>query len=106
VSNIKTSKKNNKPVKSPYVEVHNGDLVFIENEVNYNNTSFSGKVYPLKIRDLPDRDKPREKLLESGVKSLGLAELLSVVLMTGTKKEDVLSMSSRVWKKYIFKPRP
>lgn len=88
------------PIKSPYVEIHNGDLVFIENEMEYNNKSVSGKAYPLKVRDLPNKDKPREKLLESGVKSLSLAELLSVVLMTGTKKEDVLSMSSRVIKEY------
>ena len=96
---IKTSTQNNKSLKSPYVEIHNGDLVFIENQTAYNN-SFSTKVYPLKVRDLPNKDKPREKLLESGVKSLGLSELLSVVLMTGTKKEDVLSMSSRVIKEY------
>lgn len=99
MSNIKTSTKKNKPLKSPYVEVHNGDLVFIENQNSYNNI-VSNKVYPLKVRDLPNHDKPREKLLESGVKSLGLSELLSIVLMTGTKKEDVLSMSSRVIKEY------
>lgn len=100
MSKTKTSTKKNTPIKSPYVEIHNGDLVFIENESTYNNSSFSTKVYPLRVRDLPDHDKPREKLLESGPKSLGLAELLAVVLMTGTKKEDVLSMSSRVIKEY------
>ncbi len=101
--NIKTSTKKNIPIKSPYVEIYNGDLVFIENETTYGNKSASfiaGKVYPLKVRDLPDHDKPREKLLNLGVKSLGLTELLSIVLMTGTKKEDVLSMSSRVIKEY------
>jgi DNA repair protein RadC len=103
VLKTKTSIKNNKPIKSPYVEMHNGDLVFIEKEINYSNDlgkTFTGKAYPLKIRDLPNHDKPREKLLELGVKSLGLSELLSIVLMTGTKKEDVLSMSSRVIKEY------
>lgn len=96
----KTSTKNNKPLKSPYVEIHNGDLVFIENSVDYNNKPTSNKSYPIKVRDLPNGDKPREKLLELGVKSLGLSELLSIVLMVGTKKEDVLSMSSRVIKEY------
>ena len=98
--NITSSTKNNSAVKSPYVEMHNGDLVFIENETEYNNKSLSHKVYPLKVRDLPSQDKPREKLLDLGVKSLSLAELLSIVLMTGTKKEDVLSMSSRVIQEY------
>lgn len=99
----KTSTKNNKPLKSPYVEIHNGDLVFIENEIVYKNdlhNSSISKSYPLKVRDLPNHDKPREKLLELGPKSLGLSELLAIVLMTGTKKEDVLSMSSRVIKEY------
>ncbi len=100
MSKEKISKKNNTSIKSPYFEIHNGDLVFIENSASYNNSSFSSKVYPLKVRDLPEKDKPREKLLNSGPKSLGLAELLAVVLMTGTKKEDVLSMSSRVIKEY------
>ncbi len=100
MSKAKTSKKNNTSIKSPYFKMHNGDLVFIENSASYNNSSFSSKVYPLKVRDLPEKDKPREKLLDSGPKSLGLAELLAVVLMTGTKKEDVLSMSSRVIKEY------
>lgn len=99
MSNIKTSTKKNTSIKSPYLEVYNGDLVFIENQNSYNNI-VSNKVYPIKVRDLPNHDKPREKLLDLGVKSLGLSELLSIVLMTGTKKEDVLSMSSRVIKEY------
>lgn len=103
MSNTKTSIKNNKSIKSPYVEFQNGDLMFIENTINYkNDIGKEGfhKTYPLRVRDLPNQDKPREKLIDLGVKSLSLSELLSVVLMTGTKKEDVLSMSSRVIKEY------
>ena len=102
MSNITISKKN-KLIKSPYVKIENGDLVFIENKNDYINNkgqSIEIRSYPIKVRDLPDRDKPREKLLELGVKSLNLSELLSIVLMNGTKKEDVLSMSSRVIKEY------
>jgi DNA repair protein RadC len=49
---------------------------------------------------LPRDDKPREKLLALGAGSLSSAELLAVILGTGTKKEDVLQMSSRVLKEY------
>lgn len=56
--------------------------------------------YVLKIRDLPLEDKPREKLLAHGSDALNRAELLAVMLMTGTKKEDVLSMTRRIMKEY------
>jgi DNA repair protein RadC len=60
----------------------------------------SEKKYILKIRDLPQEDKPREKLLALGPSVLSNQELLAVVLGTGTKKEGVLEMSSRVLKEY------
>lgn len=58
------------------------------------------KRYELKIRDLPDEDKPREKLLESGPGALSIHELLAVVLTVGTKSEDVLTMSRRILREY------
>lgn len=56
--------------------------------------------YVLSFRDLPDDEKPREKLLNQGIASLTSAELLALILNTGTKKEDVLSMSNRILKEY------
>ena len=56
--------------------------------------------YVLKIHDLPEADKPREKLIEHGPDQLSSTELLAVILTTGTKKEDVLSMSRRIMKEY------
>jgi len=53
-----------------------------------------------KIKDLPESEKPREKLLESGPAALSAAELLAVVLGVGTKKEEVFSMSSRLLREY------
>ncbi len=58
------------------------------------------KPYHLKIRDLPQDEKPREKLLKHGLSSVSVSELLALVLNTGTKKEGVLEMSSRVIKDY------
>lgn len=52
------------------------------------------------MRDLPDDDKPREKLLAHGPDALSMAELLAVVLNTGTKKEEILSMTGRIMKEY------
>lgn len=56
--------------------------------------------YTLVFKDLPQEEKPRERLLSSGVSSLKLSELLALIFNTGTKKEDVLAMSSRLIKEY------
>lgn len=58
------------------------------------------RAYVMKLRDMPTEDKPREKLIKYGPNSLSVAELLAVVLNSGTTKEDVLSMASRVVKEY------
>lgn len=56
--------------------------------------------YVLKIRDLPQEEKPRERLIAHGAASLTTPELLAVVLGTGTKKEEVIMMSNRIMKEY------
>jgi DNA repair protein RadC len=58
------------------------------------------KQYVLKIRDMAQEDKPREKLVQYGPAHLSVAELLAVVLAVGTKKEEVLAMSHRLMKEY------
>jgi len=60
-----------------------------------------GKQYKIpRVKDLPDEDKPREKLLAEGAGALSSAELLAVVLGVGTKKEEVFSMASRLLREY------
>lgn len=60
-----------------------------------------GKQYKiLRVKDLPDEEKPREKIIKNGVGSLSSAELLAVILGVGTKKEEVFSMSSRLLREY------
>jgi len=56
--------------------------------------------YSLKIRDLPEEEKPREKMMRYGPEVLVMGELLAVVFNVGSKKEDVLSMSRRLLKEY------
>jgi len=59
-----------------------------------------GKRYTLTIRDLPDEDKPREKLLARGPGALTPQELLAIVLEKGTRKEGVLAMTARIVREY------
>ena len=56
--------------------------------------------YVLKIRDLRPEDKPRERLIKHGAAALSTPELLAIILGTGTKKEEVLSMANRIVKEY------
>jgi len=58
------------------------------------------KEYVLKLRDLPQEDRPREKLVQYGPGALSIAELLAIVLNVGTKREEVLTMSRRLLKEY------
>jgi len=50
----------------------------------------------IKIRDIPAEERPIEKLLLNGPEALNNAELLAVILRTGTKGENVISLSTRL----------
>jgi len=56
------------------------------------------KVY--RVKDLPKDQRPHEKLQENGPSELSNRELLASVLYTGTKKEGVHEMASRVIDEY------
>lgn len=56
--------------------------------------------YIMRVKDLPSQDKPREKLIAAGPKGLTVVELVAILLGVGTKKEEVMSMASRVVKEY------
>lgn len=56
--------------------------------------------YVLKVKDLPEDEKPREKLLKKGPQGLSIAELVAVLWGVGTRKEDVLAMAQRTLHEY------
>ena len=58
------------------------------------------KKYVLRLRDLSDEQKPREKLSKYGPEVLSSAELLAIILNTGTKKEEIMTMINRIFKEY------
>ena len=51
-----------------------------------------------KIKDIPQSERPREKLLEQGAPFLSDQELLAVILGRGTQKDDVLALSKKIIK--------
>jgi DNA repair protein RadC len=48
------------------------------------------------IHDLPDDERPRERLLQRGAAALSAVELLAIILHTGTTQENVLHLAERV----------
>lgn len=50
----------------------------------------------LMIRDVHEADRPRERLIRQGAKSLSNQELIAILLRTGTKQESVLHLANRV----------
>lgn len=52
--------------------------------------------YQAMIRDLPQGERPRERLRGYGPKYLNNTELIAILLRTGLKGENVLSLASRL----------
>jgi DNA repair protein RadC len=59
-----------------------------------------GRGYTLRVRDMPDADRPREKMINAGPDRLSVAELVAVIWGSGTRKEDVLAMAQRTVREY------
>ncbi|WP_409341661.1 RadC family protein [Paenibacillus sp. MBLB4367] len=48
------------------------------------------------LRDVPSEDRPRERMLQFGAQSLSNAELLAILLRTGTYAESAVTLAQRV----------
>ena len=54
------------------------------------------------IKELPESERPREKLLKRGAGDLTDVELLSILLRTGTKGKNVKELSSEILNTYAL----
>ena len=52
------------------------------------------------VRDLPEEERPREKLIRQGAAALSDTELLAILLRTGTPSVSVLQLAEEVLAKY------
>lgn len=52
------------------------------------------------VKDMPKRERPREKLLKNGANSLSKVELLSILLRTGTSGKNVKELSAEILESY------
>ena len=54
----------------------------------------------LKMKDIPHVERPRERLSKYGPDKLSDAELLAIILKTGTKDLNVLKLSQKILQKF------
>lgn len=59
-------------------------------------TNYNGQKLPIKF--WADEDRPREKFIAKGRKSLTNAELLSIIIRTGTRNDSALEVAKQVLK--------
>ena len=59
-----------------------------------------GVVIHMRIKDIPKIERPREKLMQYGPARLSNSELLALLLRSGRKGENVLTLANRVLRKY------
>jgi DNA repair protein RadC len=52
--------------------------------------------YHVTIHDMPTGERPRERLLHYGPEALSTAELLAILLRTGSRGENVLDLATRL----------
>ncbi len=56
--------------------------------------------YKAKIKDMPEDERPRERLIKYGPKHLSTAELLAIVMRVGTREINALDLAKKLLEKY------
>ena len=60
--------------------------------------------YHATVRELPSQERPRERLQHFGPQALSMAELLAIILRTGTRSDNVLELANKLLTKQYRKP--
>lgn len=58
------------------------------------------KKYSISIRNWPEDDRPREKLLKNGEHTLSNSELLAILLRTGVKGQSAIDLARKILEKF------
>lgn len=53
-----------------------------------------------KVQDMPESERPREKLKKQGVNSLTNVDLISLIIRTGTRKKNVKELSGEIVREF------
>lgn len=55
----------------------------------------------LRIKDLPDSDRPRERLVSQGADALRNAELIAIILRTGLKGHSAIQVAEQLLQRFV-----
>src|SRR5450755_4211253 len=56
--------------------------------------------YHATVREMPSNERPRERLQHFGPQALALAELLAIILRTGSRGDNALELANKLLSKY------
>lgn len=59
--------------------------------------------HKIRMKDLPEEERPRERLIRLGPTALSNAELIAIIMRTGNKNENVLDLANRLLANYDLK---
>lgn len=54
----------------------------------------------IKIKDMPENQRPREKLIKFGAETLSDAELMAILISSGTKEKSAIALAEEILKTY------
>jgi DNA repair protein RadC len=80
-------------------------LVTQDDTVGTQITSLAGKQeeepeYHATVHDIPTNDRPRERLQKNGADTLPTSDLLAIILRTGTQRDNVIELATKLLAKY------
>ncbi len=74
-------------------------IIFMEGPVSKEKEkSMEGKSR-LTIKDLPEEERPRERLLNLGAEKVSNAELLAIIIRTGSSRDSALELAQKILNK-------
>jgi len=76
--------------RSNYTMVQKNIAIFPATRVEYHAT----------VHDMPSNERPRERLQKYGAETLSTAELLAIILRTGTTRDNVIELANKLLVKY------
>ncbi|HTI15244.1 MAG TPA: DNA repair protein RadC [Dictyobacter sp.] len=78
---------------TPYIQIET-------DKVPEEHRSEQAEEYHTTVHDIPPDDRPRERLQRHGPETLSTPDLLAIILRTGTQKENVIELASKILSKY------
>lgn len=62
--------------------------------------------YKLRIEDMAEEERPSNRLMSNGISSLSNAELLSIIIKSGSVAKNAINLSKRVLSQFDLKQVP